>query len=289
MTQKFQSILFFFLFITCTGFAEQPETPPGNDTATYQYELSAAMIFRDEAPYLKEWIEYHKLVGVEHFYLYNNLSTDNYKEVLTPYILAGEVDLKEWPFESHNVAEWDVIQVNACNHALEQAKGHSKWLAVIDMDEFLVPVADLDMITLLRKYDNAGGVYNPWVVFGTSWVKKIPDDKLLIEMLVHNGASQHSLGKSIIRTEYTIHIRPHHATYIPGKAEVQIPIREMQINHYWSRDEYYLYNFKIPRRALWGTDAATCIRWATYATTYSIYSEPILRFVPPLRAKMGFQ
>jgi len=29
------------------------------------YTLAIAAIFKDEAPYLKEWIEYHKLVGVE--------------------------------------------------------------------------------------------------------------------------------------------------------------------------------------------------------------------------------
>lgn len=32
-----------------------------------RYYLAAAAIFQDEAPYLKEWIEYHKLIGVEHF------------------------------------------------------------------------------------------------------------------------------------------------------------------------------------------------------------------------------
>ena len=36
------------------------------------YDLSVCAIFKDEASYLKEWIEYHKLVGVQHFYLYEN-------------------------------------------------------------------------------------------------------------------------------------------------------------------------------------------------------------------------
>ena len=63
----------------------------------YQHELSVTAIFRDEAPYLREWIEYHKLLGVEHFYLYNNLSQDKCNEVLAPYVKNGEVDLIEWP------------------------------------------------------------------------------------------------------------------------------------------------------------------------------------------------
>ena len=34
--------------------------------------LSVCAIYRDEAHYLAEWIEFHRLVGVERFFLYNN-------------------------------------------------------------------------------------------------------------------------------------------------------------------------------------------------------------------------
>jgi hypothetical protein len=55
------------------------------------------MNFRDAAPYLAEWVEFHLLLGVEHFYLYNNNSVDDYKGALEPYIRAGVVSLAEWP------------------------------------------------------------------------------------------------------------------------------------------------------------------------------------------------
>ena len=48
--------------------------------------LSLCAIVKNEAPYLPEWIEFYKLVGVEKFYIYDNDSTDNTKEVLKPYI-----------------------------------------------------------------------------------------------------------------------------------------------------------------------------------------------------------
>lgn len=53
------------------------------------YSLSVCSIFKNEAPYLREWIEYHLIVGIEHFYLYNNNSEDNFEEVLRPYIEKG--------------------------------------------------------------------------------------------------------------------------------------------------------------------------------------------------------
>ena len=38
-----------------------------------KYKISICGIFKNESCFLKEWIEYHEILGVEHFYLYNNL------------------------------------------------------------------------------------------------------------------------------------------------------------------------------------------------------------------------
>ena len=59
--------------------------------------LSICAIYRDEAPYLREWIEFHRLVGVERFFLYNNGSEDDHLEVLAPYVEDGIVVLHDWP------------------------------------------------------------------------------------------------------------------------------------------------------------------------------------------------
>src|SRR5271169_6005131 len=95
----------------------------------YRYELALVAIFQDEASYLKEWIEFHRLVGVEHFYLFNNLSSDNYREVLDPYIRQGIVELVDWNFESSNVEEWNQIQCRAYEAAIAMAGKKTKWLA----------------------------------------------------------------------------------------------------------------------------------------------------------------
>ena len=58
-------------------------------------KISIISQFRDEAKYLKEWIEFHLLVGVDDFYLTNHLSVDNYLEVLQPYIDKGIVKITD--------------------------------------------------------------------------------------------------------------------------------------------------------------------------------------------------
>ena len=51
--------------------------------------LAACTIYRDDAAYLAEWIEFHRLMGVERFFLYDNGSTDNHREVLAGYLAEG--------------------------------------------------------------------------------------------------------------------------------------------------------------------------------------------------------
>ena len=55
--------------------------------------LSIGAVFKDERDYLQEWIDFHRRVGVEHFFLYDNESSDTPEEVLTPYVDDGLVTL----------------------------------------------------------------------------------------------------------------------------------------------------------------------------------------------------
>ena len=57
----------------------------GVDEYRIRYELTACLKFKDAARFLPEWIEFHQLVGFEHFYLYNNNSSDDYRGALAPY------------------------------------------------------------------------------------------------------------------------------------------------------------------------------------------------------------
>ncbi|MBQ6975183.1 MAG: glycosyltransferase family 2 protein [Selenomonadaceae bacterium] len=50
------------------------------DRDLFMYDLVVVTIVRDEAPYIKEWIDYHLLAGVNHFLIYDNESSDNLKE-----------------------------------------------------------------------------------------------------------------------------------------------------------------------------------------------------------------
>ena len=63
--------------------------------------LAICAVYRNEAPYLREWIEFHRLVGVERFFLYNNRSTDTtwayYSPTSTPGSWCGRTSRSSRP------------------------------------------------------------------------------------------------------------------------------------------------------------------------------------------------
>lgn len=125
-----------------------------------KYTACICGIFKDEAPFLKEWIDFHLVVGVEHFYLYNNNSTDNYLTVLQPYIDSHIVDLIEWP-ALHS-------QMSAYKDCYLRYKDETQWLGYIDIDEFICPKYALDIKEWLKHYIKYPGVLMYWKQFGTS-------------------------------------------------------------------------------------------------------------------------
>lgn len=139
-----------------------------NESISYEknktkHTLSVSAIFKNEAPFLKEWIEYHRLVGVDHFYLYNAKSKDQYFPVLKPYIRSGIVTLIQWHDLPDHLKEdasaWMLsVKIPANEHAAKYKALHeTKWLVFLDVDEFLVPVKSDNIATLLENYGDSPG------------------------------------------------------------------------------------------------------------------------------------
>jgi hypothetical protein len=120
-------------------------------------------VFRDEAAYLAEWIELHRLVGVEHFFLYDSFSGDSSRTVLNPWVRAGVVTLTDCS-NPHGAAGQAWVYADA----LERARGRTRWLAFIDIDEFLFSPQMGMLAGLLPDYEIHPGVVVNWQVYGSS-------------------------------------------------------------------------------------------------------------------------
>jgi len=252
----------------------------------FGYELSIAALFRDEAPYLKEWVEYHRLVGVEHFWLYNDRSVDHWKEVLQPYIDDGIVEVLDCT--TGEPVHYISCQVSVYRDALSRAKGKTEWLALIDLDEFLLPVQETTLVECLsRHYAHASAIWVNWRNFGSGGIYLEPNEPILSRLLTASEEShpRNANGKSIVRPHRVAEIwNPHHAVLeegteycdgsgapIPHGWDLQVDgLRHAELlvlNHYAMRDEQFYLNVRVPRAEAWGIEP-----WLT-KQLYDAYNE----------------
>lgn len=107
---------------------------------------SLCCIIRNEARYLEEWIEYSRMIGVEHFYLYDHGSSDETRQLMSGYIAADIVTLHQWDFPGYPQRE-------AHSHCTHRYAHATAWLGLMDVDEFIVPARSSTIVPLLNYFE----------------------------------------------------------------------------------------------------------------------------------------
>ncbi len=264
------------------------------------YTLSICAIFSNEAEYLKEWIEYHLLVGVDHFFLYNVGSTDNYLKRLSPYIEKGIVTLIKWHHWSEdceeNAYKWSLgVQIPAYENAMKYtAINKTKWLTFIDVQEFLVsPVTNI--VELLEKYDNYPGVIIGCDCYDASRNQyMLPPRKLLIQTteltkpLLQNP--QKEVTKIIFKPDQCNGFSwpPYRCSFSALQVAKTLEKSELSINQYLNRKSISPFQKEriFTNHRLLSEEEVSQI----LSLDYEIEDQKkvIHRFIPELAQKMGY-
>lgn len=172
------------------------------ETPDKKYNVAICAIFKNEAPYLKEWIEFHRIVGVEHFYLYNNNSEDAYQTVLEPYIKTGLVTMNEWPYNQ--------AQMRCYQDCISRFRSETKWLGFIDIDEFVVPKSTDTIYEFLKPFEtNRGAVKIYWRLYGTSGKMERDINGLVSEDFVVCWPKYYDVGKCFYNTNFEFNEKSH--------------------------------------------------------------------------------
>jgi hypothetical protein len=249
--------------------------------------LAACATYRDEAPYLREWIEFHRIVGVERFFLYDTGSTDDHGEVLAPYVDRGIVTVEHWPGEGR--------QNDAINHCLA-AHADVLWIAFIDLDEFLFSPDGDPVPELLRDFEDFPGVGVNLVPFSTSGLVKKPAG-LVIRNYVWRGANPEVRWvKNIVQPARAKRCLGAHAFEFDSGQAVDVAKRPLdgwrsqsrlesplRINHYYTKSLEELQAKYARTRADTGELRPPLdLRGLLAIESRNIPDEAILRYVPAL-------
>ncbi len=230
--------------------------------------LTVCCIFKNEAPFLKEWLDFHQKQGVKKFFLIDNFSTDSPEKVLEPYLKNGTVYLVRSVKEKISIFT-QADEYSRIIPIIQENMGHEVWTAFLDVDEFLFDMEGRSIPKVLENFEGekTAAVLANWLMFGTSGVEKLNPEKPMIEQLTYRAPDdhdEHRVFKSIcyLPNVFRFYGGPHRP--IPkGKSQVfhsdGVPFQEdadrkihapLRINHYWYRsEEYYLKEKKGKRRA----------------------------------------
>ena len=99
-----------------------------------------------ENRYIREWVEYHRDLGLTNIVLYDNNDIDgeHFEDVIGDYIDSGYVILKNWRGRK-------LAQIPAYNSCYNEYKNQYDWIGFWDIDEFLVLEKEKTIDAFLSK------------------------------------------------------------------------------------------------------------------------------------------
>lgn len=172
----------------------------------FDNDLSVVAIMKNEGAYLKEWLDFHILVGVQKFYLYDNESTDDTKQVLDPYIKKGIVDYTYWPGAAQ--------QILAYRDAVNRHSNDSRWMAFIDLDEFVFSLKYDNLVDYLKTLPKFGALIVGWMIYGSGNQKEKKPGLVIERFKMH--ADKTWGVKSIVNPRMILRITNPHTYEVAG-------------------------------------------------------------------------
>ena len=207
------------------------------------YYFTIGAVFKNESHILKEWIDHYFFHGIDHIYLINDNSNDNFLEILQPYIDKNIITLYNAPIYNYNGGAWP--QTEYYNTYFLQHLAQTKWFGIFDLDEFLYSPNKLDLKQHLKVLEDKQQLQINWVHFGSSSFKEQP--KNVVQNFLYRGeynsirngpSGRYNSYKSIINCNYSNrfiqlgihrHIKPN---IIDTNISFELDMPIMLVNHY---------------------------------------------------------
>lgn len=243
-----------------------------------KHYLSVGVIFRNESMVMKEWIDHYFFHGVDHIYMINDRSEDNYIDILKPYLSQGKVTL----FDCSGLPKFRGRQGVAYDACFKPILKETKWLAILDMDEYMYSPSVIDLKQVVCKYEDYAKLVVNWCWFNSNNQDRQPSSvvggftkraEYGVEIYAPNPSGEWTMArtdgpKEILNTSYPIqnfkihdHISSGPSINVSYKSNMENP--DLLINHYALQSREYWQKVKMPRgdADCWHSDTARNWKW----------------------------
>ena len=234
-------------------------------------DVAICIVCKDDAECLIESIEYHSLIGVDHFIIYDNDSAIPLAKVLREY---KNVTVINWPAKN--------LKQSLCYlNCLNKFKSKFKWIGFIDTDEFIVlkniakNSKNKVLNNFIKQYEKYGGIGINILCFGGSGHLKKQKSIINSFTEARTNHKENDFIKTIVNTKYVLSPsrNPHAFIYKHGYFCVNenfknisvktkwfhAPLtsdrthKKIQVNHYItrSREDFELKRVRCKHNAYW--------------------------------------
>lgn len=188
--------------------------------------VALVCVAKNEDNYIQEWIDYHKKLGFDDIFIYQN---DWDFEISSPNVISIKTFGK-------------AIQVDTYQNFIRNYKDQYDWAAFIDVDEFLVLKKHQNIKDFITEFGHGPSIAVNWVVFGDNNHIKVEGDFSVLKRFTKRQNSSNPHIKSICNLKKNIIFGdPHHVFQGwvdtngkkgTGPLNHDGPIDVIQLNHY---------------------------------------------------------
>jgi len=268
--------------------------------------VAICSIFKNEAPFIREWIAYHSSLGVSHFVLYDNESDDG--GALNIGHLKDQVTIIPWPTKTREERHVSP-QFDAYEHFIREYGSMFEWAAFIDLDEYITPVSNGSLPDLLATFEDVSLLlvnwlnYGPW---GDKFLHEVRPTGLIMEEYTFSFPKSeiiHRHVKSIARMRDVTGVKDCHVIATSGRAcnALGEAISNDAVQPSACHEVLYLSHFYTRSREDFQTkvsrgradrfnvvDDARHIEWfEEYVAKATVENKTLARFIPQVRALLS--
>ena len=198
-------------------------------------KVALICIAKNEDNYIEEWINYHKKIGIDDIFIYQN----------------------DWRWDKtlENVFKIDfdgvTKQVESYNHFIQNYHDKYDWGLFIDVDEFLVLKKHKNIKELIQDYMEYNGLSVNWYLFGDNNIIETLNNYNVIERFTkrQNEVNQHI--KTLLKLSPNVRMGVHNPNVplidsdrklVNGPFNINGPTDIIQLNHYFvkTKEEFIL-------------------------------------------------